>query len=305
MAAEQHSVISLHQLQLVGVSSSMRAKWQTSGLITRIGVRSFAIAGSPPTWMRTLTAAHLDLGGAGVLAGRSAARLMGLDDFHGDDIEQLVLRAERGRLPGGVLRSTSRPIPSTDLQRIDGLLVVRAERLIVDAPLFGFSRAEIENAIDSSIRLRLTAEQRLRTRVIADHRSGINGSRMLLDALVDSGGESRLERWFLRLCREAGLPRPVLQKTYRVDGRTVARVDAEFAGGLVVEVAGHGTHSSRRQRQADEQRRTELTLLGKRVITFTYEDVRDRPGWVASRIAAALRLAASPSLAGHASSADA
>jgi hypothetical protein len=291
-AAEQHSAISLDQLQRLGVGSSMRVKWQKSGLIKRVGARSFVLGGSAPTWMRALTAAHLDLAGGGVVAGRSAARLMGLDDFHGDDIEQLVTRERRGRRPAGIVRSTRRAIPSTDLQRIDGLLVVRAERLIVDAPLFGFSRAEIENAIDSSIRLRLTAEQRLRTRVIADHRSGINGSRMLLDALVDSGGESRLERWFLRLCREAGLPRPTLQKIYRVDGRTVARVDAEFPGGLVIEVAGHGTHASRRQRQADEQRRTELTLMGKRVITFTYEDVRDRPGWVASRIAAALRLAA-------------
>ena len=115
---------------------------------------------------------------------------------------------------------------------------------------------------------------------------------MLLDAMVDSGGESRLERWFLALCRRAGLPRPVLQKTYRADGRVVARVDAEFPGGLVVEVAGHGTHSSRRQRQLDEQRRTELTLRGKRVITFTYDDVRDRPDWVATQVSKGLRLAA-------------
>ena len=159
-------------------------------------------------------------------------------------------------------------------------------------PLFRFSRAEIENAIDSSIRLRLVSEQRLRTRVIGEHRSAVNGSRALVDALIDSGGESRLERWFLGLCRAAGLPRPVTQKTYREGGRTVARVDAEFPGGLVVEVAGHGTHASRRQRQRDAQRHTELTLRGKRVLTFTYDDVRDRPGWVAGRISAALRMAA-------------
>jgi hypothetical protein len=167
--------------------------------------------------------------------------------------------------------------------------VVRAERLIIDAPLFDFDRIEIENAIDSSIRLRLVGEQRLRTRVIADHRSGINGSRMLLDALVDAGGESRLERWFLRICREAGVGRPHTQKTYREGTRVIARVDAEFPGGLIVEVAGHGTHSTRQQIQADEQRRTELTLRGKRVITFTYDDVKYRPAWVAAQVRAAVR----------------
>jgi hypothetical protein len=31
-------------------------------------------------------------------------------------------------------------------------------------------------------------------------------------------------------------------------GRTMARVDAEFADGLVVEVAGHGTHATRLER---------------------------------------------------------
>ena len=170
--------------------------------------------------------------------------------------------------------------------------MLRAERLIIESPLFGFTQAETENAIDSAIRLRLVSEQRLRTRVVGQRSRGINGGRQLLDALVDTGGESRLERWFLRLVRQAGLPRPMLQKVFRSGTRTVARVDAFFPGGLVVEVAGHGTHSSRRQIQSDTQRQTELTLRGLRWITFTYNDVRDRPAWVVARLVEALRLAA-------------
>jgi hypothetical protein len=140
--------------------------------------------------------------------------------------------------------------------------------------------------------MKLVAEQRLRTRVVRDHCSGVNGSRALLDALVDSGGESRLERWFLRLVRESGIARPMLQVTYRDGTRTIARVDAFFPGGLVVEVAGHGTHATRRQRQIDAQRQTELTLRGLRWLTFTYEDVRDRPAWVIARLREALAMAA-------------
>jgi len=56
-----------------------------------------------------------------------------------------------------------------------------------------------------------------------------------------------------------------------------------------VELAGHGTHSIRLQRQRDAQRHTELTLRGLRVLTFTYEDVRDRPAWVIARLREALR----------------
>ncbi len=158
--------------------------------------------------------------------------------------------------------------------------------------MFRFTRAETENAIDSAIRLRLVAEQRLRTRAISEHRTGVNGGRVLLDALVDAGGESRLERWFLNLVRQAGISRPILQKSYRDGSRVVARVDAYFAGGLVVEVSGHGTHSSRLQRQVDAQRHTELTLRGLRVLTFTYDDIRDRPSWVIARLREALLLVA-------------
>lgn len=87
---------------------------------------------------------------------------------------------------------------------------------------------------------------------------------------------------------EPDSPRPRLQVTYRSAGRLVARVDALFGDDLVIEVAGHGTHSTRSQRQRDEQRRTELTLAGRRVITFTYDDVMDRPDWVVAQLRLAL-----------------
>lgn len=292
LAAEQHSVVSVRQLEAAGVDRSLRWKWQQRGVMDRIGVRTFAVAGSIPSWRRSLFAAYLDADGVGFVAGRSAARLMHLDNFEEGEPELLTVRREKDKVTNGRLRSTSRPIPMSDLQWIGGLRVVRAERLILDAPLFQFTQVEIENAIDSAIRLRLVSEQRLRTRVIAEHRGSINGGRLLLDALVDSGGESRLERMFLRLCREAGLPRPATQRVYRADRRTIARVDAEFPGGLVVEVAGHGTHATRQQRGRDAERQVELTVRGKRWMAFTYEQVRDRPAWVVSQLRQALRPAA-------------
>ena len=163
---------------------------------------------------------------------------------------------------------------------IDGLRCVTAERMILDSCLFRLSERETHNAIDSAIRMRLVEERRLRQRIIDDLDSNVWHRRTLIDALVDAGGESSLERRFLAIVRRAGLPRPQLQRVYREGNRTLARVDAEFAGGLVVEVSGHGTHATRIQRQRDAQRLTELTLLHKRVITFTYDDVYGRPGWV-------------------------
>jgi hypothetical protein len=292
LAASQHTVISSAQLLAHGIDTSTRSKWEHRGLINRIGPRSFALAGSPPTFDRALAAGLADLGGFGFVAGRAGAQLYGLDGFLANAVEFLVLRDHRGYSTDGLVCSTRRPLGKADVISVRGFRCLTAERLILESPQFGFTRAETENAIDSSIRLRLVAEQRLRTRVIREYRPNVNGSRLLFDALIDTGGESRLERWFLRLVREAGIDRPILQKTYRDGTRTIARVDAYFPEGLVVEVSGHGTHASRRQLQSDAQRRTELTLRGLRIVTFTYEDVRDRPAWVIGQLREALAMTA-------------
>jgi very-short-patch-repair endonuclease len=79
----------------------------------------------------------------------------------------------------------------------------------------------------------------------------------------------------------------------RRDGRHVARVDFAWPPGpLIVEVNGHRTHSTREQLQRDEQRRTELTLLGFTVVAFTYDDVIGRPDWVVGKLKQLLALVA-------------
>ena len=289
LAAANHGVVSASDLLTYGVHRWLRDAWVERGLLWRSGSRSFVVAGAPSGWHRDLAVAGVDLAGRGWLAGRTAARLHGLDGFSlRTEIDVLVPRSQRSAVVAATVCSTGLPIGRGDTVVVDGFRCLTAERLILDSPLFGFSVAETENAIDSAIRLRRVSEQRLRTAVIARHRSGINGGRRLLEAMVDTGGESRLERWVLALVRRAGLPRPTLRKVHRDGTRIVARVDLQFGDDLVVEIAGHGTHSSRRQRQVDEQRRTELTLRGLRVITFTYDDVRDRPAWVVAQLRSAL-----------------
>ncbi len=295
-AGQNHGMVSSPMLRRLGVSHQQVHRWVRCGLLNRLGSLSFAPAGAVATWEQRCAAGLADLGPQAAVAGRAAARVHGLDGFAGADLEFLVPRSHRGRQGPGRVVSTSRPLLSRHVCRVDGLRVVSAERLILDSSLFGFAQREIENAVDSAIRLRLVAEQRLRTRAVQHLNRGVNGSRGVLDALVDSGGESRLERMFLRLVRTAGLPRPRVQRTLRDGARTVARADFVFGDGLVVEVAGHGTHATRRQRQVDAQRHTEMTLRGLRVLTFTYEDVRGRPEWVVAQLRAALALL--PTLSG-------
>ena len=56
IAASQHSVVSLAQLERAGVTKSLRYHWVHAGLLERLGPKSFALAGSDPTCMRSLVA---------------------------------------------------------------------------------------------------------------------------------------------------------------------------------------------------------------------------------------------------------
>ena len=272
-ATAQHGAISRAQLNKLGVGRSRRQRWVASGFLKAVGPLSYAVNGSAETWMRSVWCAHLDLNKRGFIAGRTAARLHGLDGFKSDVVEVLVPRAHRGLVGAWTLRSTAVKLDKGSGQFVEQVRCLNVHRLILESALFGFSREETENAIDSALRLRRISEKKLRTDVLRLHRPGINGSRALIDALIDTGGESQLERRFLKLVRQAGLPRPDLQRVYRDGSRVMARVDAVFPGGHVVELEGHGFHSSRQQRQADERRRNELRRVVTSLTVFTYGHV--------------------------------
>ena len=103
-------------------------------------------------------------------------------------------------------------------------------------------------------------------------------------------GDSWLEQEAIRIVTGAGLPVPRCQVRLRRRDRKIARVDLLWDGPqLVAELSGHATHATRRRRQSDAQRNSELSLHGWRVVEFTYEDVVERPEYVVASIAAHLR----------------
>ena len=92
--------VSAADLQRTGLSRSTRDRSIGDGLLVRLGLRSFAIGGSPPTWEKSVATAIADLDGRGFIAGRTAARLHGLDGFTGNQVEALTSIHHRGlRMP--------------------------------------------------------------------------------------------------------------------------------------------------------------------------------------------------------------
>ncbi len=292
LAAKQHSVISTGQIRQIGCTPSALRHRVETGAWERIGRRCLRLAGAPETWRQLLTVGLLDLGDEAVLAGRSAAALLGLDGFAEGAVELLVPRSVRNRTTVGSVRSAGVLHPIDRVTR-DGFGCTSAALTIVQLAAHVTER-ELENAIDSSLRLGLTSETFLRHRLRELRHRGLTGVGMLDQVLDGAGGHSRLERMFLDLVRRAGLPMPSCQRIHHDAGRFVARTDFCFAphAQLVVEVAGHGTHATRRQRQRDAQRQSELALLGLMMLTFTYEDIVERPAWVLGVVRRALLAAA-------------
>ena len=166
----------------------------------------------------------------------------------------------------------------------------RRPRTILDLAATGATPDCLAAAIDSAIRLRLSAPLVLIERLSELRGRGRRRVRLLDQLLIDSGGETMLERRFLALVRQAGLPRPVTQQRIRSDGRHVARVDFLYpAQAMVIEVSGRLGHSNPTDRGRDAQRRNELQDLGFAVYEYTWGDIVRRPRYVTATLAERLK----------------
>lgn len=229
---------------LVDVRASGLTAWQwqhrvRSGAWVALAPGVWRPVASVETFEMLVRAFSRSLGPEAALSGAAAAAWWGLDGFDRalEEVSFTVPRSARwrGSLP---VRTTDDWRP-TDLLRLDGVRLFSVSRLILDLASAGESARRLEAAIDSGIRMRLTSVVTLRRRIGEDSNRGHRGIRLLRELMLDTGGESALERRFLRLLRQAGLPRPRAQVAgVRESGRAM-RVDIEFTTADVVEDPGY------------------------------------------------------------------
>ncbi len=175
-----------------------------------------------------------------------------------------------------------------------------AVRAMIDLSRF-VSPATLTTALDGALRDRKLTEDMLHTRIAELRSRGRHGIPKLL-AVIDGaeaarGGHSWLERRFLRICADAGLPRPSTQQVLTSSKGRLVRVDFRFPGTpLVVEVLGYHWHrGSREQFSRDAERLNALVRAGLQPLQYTYDHVTLEPGWVTGELASALDL---PSVSG-------
>lgn len=230
------------------------------------------------TWHLTARAALRRIGDDAALYGRSALVWWGLEARPPQEVEIVVPRSAR-RSAEAVRVHTTR-WRATEYRRRDGVRLQEPATAIVCASDEGEIRW-IEQMIDEAVRQRLLTEQSLRRALSHRSGSGHPGARTIRSLLLDTGGESYLERRFLSIVRAGRLPRPHCQVVHRQDGAHLARVDFLFPGtDVVVEVTGRLGHASDSERRADARRRNSLQRAGRVVLEFTTADVIEERSYV-------------------------
>ena len=289
VAAEQHGVFGARQLAGLDVTAQQVRGLVARGSVQRLDPQVYRMAGVPRTWLGDLSAGLHGLGPDAVVSHRAAAKLHGFDRFGWEELEFTVRRRRRGAFFLDATIHTSLVLPQSDIVVVDGLRTTHPIRTIIDLAALRIREERLEAAVDSAVRLQLASLDDIARRLQQLRGKGRRGVRRLDRVLVTSGGHTFLERAFLKLVHDAGLPRPIPQVEHRRDGVHIARVDFLFPDhGVVVEVSGGRGHSSAADRAKDARRRNELQHLGRVVLEFTYEDLMHRRPYVLATLRTAL-----------------
>jgi very-short-patch-repair endonuclease len=215
-------------------------------------------------------AAVLACGDSAVLSHSSAAALWRIGRAQGGLVEVSLPSSSRRRHPGiRIHRRPSLNLPR-DLTREYGIPCTTPIQTLIDMSL-RLDRLGVERMINEADKYNLTHPPQLREALEA--RTGDKGVarlRHILDRRTFRLTKEDLERRFLPLAREAGLPAP---RT----GQFVNEFEVDFYWpdlGLVVETDGLRYHRTPAEQARDRLRDQAHTAAGLTPLRFTHEQVR-------------------------------
>ncbi|MGK2948572.1 MAG: DUF559 domain-containing protein [Acidimicrobiales bacterium] len=296
-AGQQLGLITISDTRELGLTEHQRRHLVATGVLIRLSRPVFRHAGWPQTDEQRLLAAAWTVGKGAAVSHMSAAWLWQLDGVGAGAVEVAVAVSRCPVLHFGLVHRT-RHLSAADTTAIGLIPVTTPERTLIDlAPRLELH--QLEEALDGACRRNQIYLPRLEWRLAELRRPGWTGAPKL-DALLTHGRRDRkeetwLESAYLRILQRAGLPLPRLQVTVTPGGGPRYRLDGIYDDhDLVVEIDGHATHATRRRRQADAERHMRLQTEGKRLLRFTYEDVVERPHYVACTTARFLGISLSP-----------
>jgi hypothetical protein len=277
--AERHNVVSLGELRELGFSRHALATRLEEGRLRRLHRGVFGVGPglvSRRAWWR---AATLAAGPTALLSHLDAAALRDVIKARGGRIDVTVVGCPRHPRSGLTIHSAARLAPF-ERDEIDGIPVTSLARTLLDCATVVdelslrrmYERAERlqildVRAIPQTLRLRRGHRGAGRLRALVDY-----------DPTAAADAVSELERLYLDLLREAGIPTP--QVNVLVDGHLVDCYWPE--ADLVVELDSYEFHSDREAFERDRAKVADLRRAGHEAVQFTYRQVTKRPVWVAT-----------------------
>ena len=281
IATGQRGFFTRRQANAGGVTDAMLRSRTQSGLLQKHGKSTFSGAFHDLTALDELQALMLDIGDPVWAFGPTSAALDTLDGFVLKPPFHLLTERKRNVHRVGHFIHSVEDLPLIDRAVAHGLAKTSASRTIIDLARHG-TADDVTRALDSALRDLLTTEQFLHRRISKLRGKGRYGIPKLLAIIEGSeitrGGHSWLERHFLELVADAGLPRPETQVVLSRAGDRLVRVDCYFRDAdLVVELLGYRWHRTELQMSIDARRANQLTLEGKRMLQFTYSQIAEHP----------------------------
>lgn len=277
LGARAHGVVSRSELLAAGISRGQIERRLGRYLLQEFpGV--YRVGHQAPSIRARYMAAVKACGAGAVLSGLAAAWLYGL--VKGSAPVPCVTSTRERRVSGVVTRRSRRIEPTV----FDGIPITTVARTLVDLaselPLTPLARA----CHEAGVRYGTTPAQV--EDLLAAHSNAPGAGRlrnvMSGDTRVTA---SALERRFLRLLRDNGLPLPLTNSpagSFRVDCRWPEHR-------LTVELDGYRFHNSRHSWERDRRREREARRRRDDFRRFTYGDVYEDPAAMLDELRVALR----------------
>jgi hypothetical protein len=277
MATKQHGVVTWAQLLEAGISKEEIKGRVRSRALLRVHRGVYRVGHRAPSVEARYLAAVFACGEGARLTGLPAGHLWGL--LRGAAPPAEVTAPTERRVKGVKTRRARRDRADDDLTTCRGIPVTTIPRTLVDLASVLSLEALARACHEAGVKYRTTPRQVEEMLARRPNTPGATKLRRVLhgDTRVTL---SALERRFLQLLREAGLPLPETNKpagSHRVDCRWPDH-------GLTVELDSYRYHNSRHSWELDHRRAREARRRRDEFCRYTYGDVFDSPRVVVSEV---------------------
>lgn len=282
----QHGVVTRSQLLARGLSPKAILHRCRSGRLHPLHRGVYAV-GRPQLDQRGVwMAATLACGPRALLSHRSAAalwRIVGPLDGPIDVTVPTETRRDRDgihvhRLAEPEARS-AHPLLLPYARNVAEIPVTNPVATVVDIATC-LTTGRLEAAVNEADHRELVSQEELRSAIEGWRRPGARQLRNLLDDAAAILATTRLERLFVPLVTEAGLPLPQGQEQLGPN-----RVDFFWPQlGLIVETDSLRYHRTNFRQSADKRRDNENILRGRLTLRFTHGQICREPGYVRSQL---------------------